>query len=148
VTFAPELAELGPDRWTLPFWEAAREGRLVAPVCPRCDRGRMPPTSHCPHCGASDAPDWEPTSGQARVFSYTVAHQAFHPALGEHVPYVLAIVALVDRPDVRLATNLLEVDTEAVQIDDLVEVVFDRVDDDTVIPRFRPANGGSTQPGG
>jgi len=139
MPFAPDLARLGPDRWTAPFWAAAHEGRLVAPVCPACDGGRMPPPSHCPRCGAAEPPAWVTTSGRARVHSYTVAHQAFHPALADHVPYVLAVVALEDRPDVRLATNLVDVSPDAVAIDDLVEVVFDRVDDETTIPRFRPA---------
>ena len=37
------MANLSPDEWTLPFWQAASEHRLVAPKCIHCGEFRMPP---------------------------------------------------------------------------------------------------------
>ena len=73
------------------------------------------------------------------IHSATICRQAFHPALKDHVPYVLATVAPVEYPAIRLVTNIITSDVESVQIGDAVNVVWDDVDENTTIPRFTPS---------
>jgi uncharacterized OB-fold protein len=53
---------------------------------------------------------------------------------------VVALVELEEGP--RLLTNILGVNHEDVRCEMPVEVVFDDVDEDTSVPKFRPASRG------
>jgi len=88
----------------------------------------------CPACHSSDF-DWTPVSGRGRIHSYTVAHRAFHPAWKDHVPYVLATVELDE--GIRMMCDLLDVDPEKVAIDQRVEVYFQEMSGQGMMPRFR-----------
>jgi len=78
---------------SLPYWDAAREGRLVLQSCAACHTLRHYPRLLCSHC-YSDAVQWLPASGRGRVHSWTVAHHAFHPAFVAELPYTLVTVDL------------------------------------------------------
>ena len=75
-------------------------------------------------------------SGRGRVYTYTVVHRAPTPAYQADAPYVLAYVELEE--GVRMPTRLVDVDVDGVEVDMPVEVVFDDVDDDLTLYRFRP----------
>lgn len=134
------LAQLHPDRWTAPFWENARQERLMVPRCGTCGAARMPPGPVCSACGPAEIA-WQPCTGDAVVHTFTVARQAFHPALEASVPYVIAIVQLEDHPDIRLPTNIVEVEIEAVHVGMPVTVTWS-VHPDGTVPRFRPRAAG------
>jgi hypothetical protein len=133
------LAQLAPDRWTEPFWRAAREHRLVAPRCRQCGAFRMPPTPFCWKCRTQDV-DWVELSGRGSVFTFNVTRQALLPFLREAVPYVVAVVELEGAPGVRLIGNVIDVDPAQVKIGMPVRVAWDDIDDETTIPRFVPAD--------
>ncbi len=136
--FPPGLTELTPDKWTAPFWDAAREHRLVAPQCRQCLTFRMPPTPFCPNCRAQDV-EWVQLSGRGSVYTFTVAHHPVVPELKDSVPYVIAVVSLEGAGDARLITNIVGCSPEAVQVDAPVQVVWDDRPDGSTIPRFVPA---------
>jgi uncharacterized OB-fold protein len=135
-TMPPELVTLHPDPHSEPFWAAAKEHRLVAPRCRTCGRFRMPPTAFCPGCRRQGV-DWIELSGHATVFTYTIAHQALIPQLRGNLPYVVAIVEPDDAPGIRLATNLVDTETEAVHVGMSVQVVWDDAHENASVPRFR-----------
>jgi uncharacterized OB-fold protein len=60
-----------------------------------------------------------------------------HPAFAGDVPY--AVVVVETEEGVRLVSNLRDAGPELLRLDALVEVVFERVDDDLTLPMFRPA---------
>lgn len=124
-----------PTPASAPYWEGLREHRLVAPRCRRCGTLFFYPRARCPAC-LSDGLDWEPLSGRGRIYSSTVVRQALHPAFVEEVPYVFAVVELDE--GIRMPTNIVECDPEAVGPGDPVEVVFTAVDDELTLPLFRP----------
>ncbi len=136
--FGVELTRLAPDRWTEPFWAAAREERLVAPRCRDCATFRMPPTGFCPTCRSS-ATDWVELSGRGTVYTFTVARHALVPGAAPAVPYVIAVVSLEGAEPVRLITNIIDCGIEDAAIGMAVEVVFCQIDASTTLPRFRPA---------
>lgn len=137
----PSMVGLHADRWTRPFWEAARRHTLVAPRCASCDVARMPPGPWCPSCRDGELA-WVPASGQGVVHTFTIARQAFHPDLESAIPYALVIVTLEDHPDVRLPTNLTGIADHDVAIGLPVAVWWDDVSSAVTVPRFAPATSG------
>ena len=125
-----------PTEWSQPFWDACARGELVVQRCTACQSLRHYPQPRCPAC-RSDAFDWAPLSGRGEIYSYTVAHRAFHPAWAEHVPYVLATIELDE--GVRMLCDLLDVDPEQVEIGQRVEAYFEELPGQGVMPRFRIA---------
>lgn len=100
------LFQLAVNAWTAPYWEAAARGELVVAECAQCGHARMPPTPFCPSCH-SQALNWVPLGGHATVYSYTVVARALLPDMEAHLPYVPALVEPLERPGVRLVTNLV-----------------------------------------
>lgn len=76
-----------------PFWDAARQGRLVIQACASCGKLRHYPRPLCDRCFSTDVA-WREATGRGKVHSWTVAHHAFHPAFKSELPYVLLTVDL------------------------------------------------------
>ena len=69
------LFELVTDQWTKPYWDAARDKRLVVARCADCGHHRMPPTPFCPRCRSREL-NWTEASGGARIYSFTIVRKA------------------------------------------------------------------------
>lgn len=137
--FPPELTQLTPDAWTAPFWDAARNHRLVAPQCRQCSTFRLPPTPFCPDCRSQNT-TWVELTGRGTIYTFTVARHPVLPELKDVVPYVIAVVCLEGAGGARLVTNIVGCNPDQVQIDAPVEVVWDDVTDGATIPRFMLAH--------
>lgn len=123
-----------------PFWEAAREHRLVMPRCKTCSNTFFYPREQCPNCMSDDL-GWTQVSGRGRLYTFTVVHQTAHPAFQAEAPHIYAIVQLNEGP--RIPSNLIECAIEDAQIDMPVEVVFDDVSDEHTLVKFRPVSDDS-----
>jgi acetyl-CoA acetyltransferase len=77
-------------------------------------------------------------SGRATVIGFTVNHHQWHPDL--EPPYVIANVALDEDASVRLTTNIVGCDPDAVHIGQRVHVRFEP-QEDVWLPLFEPAGG-------
>lgn len=125
-----------PD--TKPFWDGAAAGELRLPRCGDCDLVFFYPRSICPGCSSTTI-NWFAASGRGTLHSYLIAHR---PARGfeAEVPYAVAVVQLAEGP--RLMSSIVGVpnDTEHLELDMPVEVVFDH-HGDMAVPKFRPAGG-------
>ena len=73
---------------------------------------------------------------QATLFTYTVAHQQFHPAVP--TPFVIALVELVEQPGLRLVTNLVDCDPDSLTTGMALRVRFEQ-HGETFMPVFAPA---------
>jgi uncharacterized OB-fold protein len=133
------LAQVSPDPNTKPFWEACRRRELRLQRCTDCGCFRQPPLPGCPHCGSKHS-DWPLLSGRGRIFSFTVVHHAAVPTLRESVPYNVVVVELEGAGGARLISNLLDAPPEALRVGLAVEIAWDEVREDLVLPRFRPAS--------
>jgi uncharacterized OB-fold protein len=115
-----------PDVEWLPaaqFWAGAARGRLELPRCSSCGRLCWYPKEVCSHCGGS-AFSWEPVAGRARLFSWATVRSVFLAQYREKVPYVTGLVSLEEDPSVRLVTEIVDSDPEALEFDLPMEVVF------------------------
>ncbi len=129
----PRLTDLNRD-----FWTGGKVGELRFQRCQQCGYYNHPPTPLCPICHSKNLA-FEVVSGRATVWTFTINYQAWMP--GPELPFVVAIVALPEQEGLRLTTNLVDVDPEAVTIGMELEVVFENHDDDVWIPLFRPVEG-------
>ena len=122
------------------WWEACRRHELVIQRCADCGTFRHTPRPVCFKCRSFNFV-WQPVSGRGRIFSYTIAHHAVHPALRERVPYNVIVVELPDADGVRVVSNLVGGDEDPPQIGEEVEVVWEDVAEDISLPRFRRVTG-------
>ena len=130
------------------YFEAAREGRLVVRKCRDCGLLRYPPGAGCPWC-ASLSWSWETVSGRGTVYSYEIVAQAIQPGFRDWAPYPVVLVELDEQrgaptpyDGLRLVANLLTSDfspeaEERVAIGARVEVCFQPIAPDFVLPQFR-----------
>ena len=132
VTVKPK-PRVTPDN--RPFWEGCRERVLKLPWCAECERAFLPPAPVCPAC-FGERLEWRAASGRGTVSSFVVVHQPWFPAFAGDIPYNAAQVELEEGP--RLTTSLVGIGNEDIAVGLEVEAVFDDIDGETTLPRFRP----------
>ena len=137
TTYEKPLPRPEDPELTAPFWEATKRHELVIPHCPYCDRFFWYPREACPRC-LQPGWSWTPVSGRARLHTYTVVMQPAHPAFAEDVPYAFAMIQLHE--GVRMMSNIVECDIpDGLEVNMPLEVVFDDVDDEWTLVKFKPA---------
>jgi uncharacterized OB-fold protein len=121
------------------FWTGGAKGQLLILRCSSCGLWVHPPESRCPSCDGELRP--EAASGKGTVFTFTINQHPYDPAVP--LPYVIAIIELVEQADLRVLTNMVNCAPEAVEIGMPVRVVFeDR--GEVFVPVFEPdANSAS-----
>lgn len=112
----------------LPFWEAAKEGRLLIKRCSDCGETYYYPRDICPHCMSSNT-EWIGTAGQGTVYSYSTMGK-------DDARYTLAYVTLDE--GVTMLTNLVGDDSAAFAIGQRVTLVFKPSDGEYPVPMFTP----------
>lgn len=90
------LLELGGNERDLPFWDACRDGRFLLHRCGVCSRSYWP-ASRCVAHG-DQAMAWVESSGRGTLYTYTVMHHAYTPAMKGKTPYVVGVIALQEGP--------------------------------------------------
>ena len=124
-----------PDEASQPFFDGAREGRLMLMQCTSCGALRFPARMHCDAC-LSTGVKWVAASGRGTVRTFGIMHQRYHPAWNDELPYNLATVELDEGP--RLVTNLVGVANKDIRVGMPVVVEWEEHSDVT-LPKFRPA---------
>ena len=130
---------ISPD--TAFFWDGTRNGELRIQQCGDCGALRHPPGPMCVRCGSTN-PVYVVASGAGEVFSYVVHHHP--PVPGKRLPLVIALVELAE--GVRVLAEMPGVGPDQVSIGMPVEIDFLRIDDELVLPAWRPA-GPAPDPG-
>ena len=126
-----------PDNETQPFWDGARDGRLVIRRCNTCGEASFYPRPFCPKCWSEDV-DWMEASGRATLYTWSVVHVNDLPPFNERVPYVAAVVELDEGP--RVMTNIEGTPFEELRVGMPVAVDFRPLDDEITIAIFRAAS--------
>jgi hypothetical protein len=124
------------DADSAPFWEAAREGRLLIMHCRTCDSPYFYPRRYCPHCW-SDETEWREASGNGTLYSYSIVRQNPVPPFRDWCPYAVVLVDLDE--GVRMMANW----DRALPLEDLscglpVCITFERINDEISLPRVKP----------
>ena len=131
-----EEAKLIPQvtRELKPFFDAARNNQLAVQKCDNCGTLRFPAAPLCLACDSPKA-SWVPVSGKGEVFSFTIMHRAYHPAI--KVPYTLAVIEL--KEGAKITSNVVGIEPSKVKCGMPVEVVFEKLNEEVTLPKFRPA---------
>jgi uncharacterized OB-fold protein len=104
------------------FWTGGADGELRFLRCQDDGTYVHPPTPRCPKCYGKNL-EVEDVSGRATVLTYSVNHQQWMP--GPEVPFVVAIVEIIEQEGVRLTTNIVNCDVDDVRVGLPVRVVFE-----------------------
>ncbi|HEY2659785.1 MAG TPA: Zn-ribbon domain-containing OB-fold protein [Caulobacteraceae bacterium] len=129
--------QITTDTWTEPFWQAAKAHRLTAAQCADCSHFRMPPSPFCPECQSQNTL-WPDLPGTGVIFSFAICTRSPFPDVPDFV-YVPVVVDLDGAPGARLVSNLVGMKAEDVKIGMRVQVDWNPIKDDWVLPIFRPA---------
>lgn len=123
-----------PTPETQHFWDGTRAGELRIQRCTDCDHAYFPPRPFCPAC-SSRSVEVVTASGRASLYSYVIHHR---DAPGFTAPYSIAVVQLEEGP--RMMTNIVGCPQtpEALQLDMELEVTFEPLTDEIVLPLFTP----------
>jgi uncharacterized OB-fold protein len=123
----PRLDTVNP-----PFWEGAKNGKLMLQKCPACGDIRFPPGPVCPKCLSSNQ-DWKEASGKGTLESWIDMHRAYWDGFKDSLPYRVCLVKLEEGPVV--VSNLID-KTDDLRMGQPVKVVFEAVTDDVTLPKF------------
>lgn len=126
-----------PDEISAPFFDGAREGRLMLQHCTSCGGWSFPVRERCPHCFAGTL-EWKAASGRGMLYTFAIMHQVMHPGFATSVPYNVSQVDLAE--GVRMITNVVGIGNDALRPGMALEVVFDDLGDGVSVPKFRPAS--------
>ncbi len=116
------------------YWTAGADGTLRITECDNCNALIHPPAPACRYCRERKM-GIRTVSGRATLIGFTLNQRFSIPGLP--APYVVAQVALVEDPRVRLTTNIIDCDPEQLALGQQVEVVFEQ-HEDVWLPLFRP----------
>ncbi|MFL5280746.1 MAG: Zn-ribbon domain-containing OB-fold protein [Rhodopila sp.] len=125
-----------PDDISVPFFDGARDGRLMLQHCTGCGKWSFPVRERCPHCFAAKL-EWRAASGRGTLYTFTIMHQVMNPGFASSVPYNVAQVDLEE--GVRMVSNVIGISNEALKVGMKLEAVFEDVGDNVRLPKFRLA---------
>ncbi len=134
MAYEKPVPAIDPD--SAPYWEGAKEGRLMIQRCKKTGQTFLYSRQLVPGVDDSQV-EWIEASGKGEVYSFTVARRPAGQAFAGDCPYVIASVTLAE--GARIMSNIVTDDVDAVKIGMPVEVFFDDVSEDLTIPKFKPA---------
>lgn len=122
-----------------PYWQGAKEGKLVLQRCSTCGLYSSQPRVVCPRCHG-DSFRWSEVSGRGKIHSYTIVHQTSIAGFDDEVPYIVVHVQIDEEPTCYVTANLLIEDHERdrLTIDLPVAVEFEKRGD-IAVPQYRLA---------
>lgn len=123
-----------PTPTTQPFWDGAKDGKLMLQYDPVSRKYQFWPRQCSVRTGKRNL-RWQETSGKGEIYSFTVTHV---PTAGfeDKVPYALGLVELDE--GVRIIGNLVNIDPEDVKIGMRVRVAWEKLSEDIDYFAFEP----------
>ena len=106
MTDTPKNARPLPEPWKLcePFWEAARDGRLMIQFDPVVKKYQFYPRSVSIYTGRRNL-EWREVSGKGSLYSFTDIHVA-PPGFEDLAPYMIGVIELAELTELRGLTGL------------------------------------------
>lgn len=123
---ALEFLKPGISEDTKPFWEGAKEHKLLFQKCDNCGTFRWPAAYLCPNC-LSEKNTWTECSGKGKIYSYIEFQKSFHPCAEDKVPYTVVTVDLEE--NVRMLSNLVNAEGKEITCGKEVKVAFEDYED-------------------
>ncbi|MBT4512229.1 MAG: Zn-ribbon domain-containing OB-fold protein [Chloroflexi bacterium] len=118
-------------RSSTPFWDGVKEDKLLLQKCKSCGSFLNPPRPMCPKCQSMEQ-EWVPATGKGKLYSWVTYQESPHPAF--KAPYSAVLIELEE--GVRIVSNMVKVKPEELQIGMPVQVTFEKVAEDLILPKF------------
>ena len=112
------------DGLDAPYWDGARQRRLMIQRCAKCGTFQWGPEWLCHNCLSFEI-DWVETQPTGRIYSWERIWHATHPALKHQGPYLVILVELPHAGNIRMIGNLLGDPMQVVQIGSIVTAHFE-----------------------
>jgi hypothetical protein len=143
TTMAPYGITAVPVPENQPYWDGAKEGKLVIQRCQSCGFYNHPPVVVCNSCCDRDAEQkWEQVSGRGTLYTHYICYDTSIAGFEEKVPYAVILVELEEQSDLLLMGNILNLEYDAVGTELPMglplEVIFDKASDEINIPQWQP----------
>ena len=116
------------------FFDRCREHQLVLRRCRDCALFSPPPRPHCPHCAANNV-EGVRYAGKGPVYTFTITRQPVSRAFEGRLPWAVVDIELEE--GVHLISNLVDCDPDEIEIGMAVEVVFEEVNAEITLPKFK-----------
>ena len=122
-----------------PFFTA---GSIQIQFCQDCGHAQHPPDDICYACNGANLA-FQACPGTGTVESCALVHHPIHPALKEHVPYVIAIISVDGAPGCNVQGNVVNCPADSVAIGQRVRAVFEEAEEPRtkqklLIPQWEP----------
>jgi len=130
----PSLPPPVPTEFSAPFWEAARQRKLVIQYCPESGNYQHYPRPVSIYTGKRNV-EWREVSGKGIVYAVTITRRG-PPAFRGQEPYLVATVELDE--GVRLLTQIVNCNAEDARIGMRVRVGWRALNDEFSFPVFEP----------
>jgi uncharacterized OB-fold protein len=131
---SPSLQLPIPTEFSAPFWEAARQRKLVIQYCPESGKYQHYPRPVSIYTGKRNV-EWREVSGKGFVYAMTITRRG-PPAFRGQEPYLVATVELDE--GVRLLTQIVNCNVEDARIGMRVRVRWRALNDEFSFPVFEP----------
>jgi uncharacterized protein len=128
------IRAVGGDPLDVPFWEGCRAGQLLVHRCERCGRSYWP-ASRCVEHGAQSM-RWVLSAGRGTLYTYTIMHHAYTPAMKGKTPYVVGVIKLAEGPFFH--SNVVDCALESIAIGMPLEAIMTQHESGLTMPVFRP----------
>ena len=116
-----------------PFWEGAREGRLVLQRDRETGQVHWPPK---PAYWKGGRLEYFAASGRGTVYTYVVGLEPFLPAFQHLLPHIMVVVQLAEGP--RIVGHMVRCTPDEMRFGMPVRVVFKRLTDRVTLPVWEP----------
>ncbi len=124
-----------PNEASRPFFDGAREHRLLIQQCTTCGAVMWPVKSRCNNC-LNPTVTWIQASGKGTLYTFALMHQVYHPGFADEVPYNIAQVDLAE--GLRVMSNIVGCSNADLEIGMPLEVTFEDISDEVSLPKFKP----------
>ena len=124
-----------PTPTTQPFWDGARDGKLMMQYDPDSDAYQFWPRANSVRTGKRNL-EWREVSGKGELYSFTITHVPT-PGFEDKTPYAIGLVELDE--GVRIIANLVNVAPDEVSVGMRLRVAWEKLSDDITYFAFEPA---------
>jgi uncharacterized OB-fold protein len=116
------LPEPVPSDFSMPFWEATKDHRLLLQYDPVAGRYQFFPRPASIFSGRRNL-EWRAAAGTGSVYTFTIVHRAPLPAFAARTPYVVASIELDE--GVRIMAQVVDCPAGDVRIGMRVQLAWE-----------------------
>ena len=119
-----------PTPTTQPFWDAIRDNKVMLQQCDDCSKWVFYPRTNCPHC-LSNQLTWRQASGDATIYSFTIARRPTAPHFVDEIPQLIAVVELPE--GVRMNTLIVNAEPHDLRVGMPLKPSFRKMNGETLL---------------